>query len=222
MLQAKELMDSSAAALNDTGLTKFTYLKQIPYLNIAIKELEEVMQSNNISVTNEQNTSIIILAGATEIAAIDMPTDMVEPRVLYERDTNSSEDWQLMSKVDFLPPFVELLQSLIYWCYINQEIKFIGATSDRQLKLQYIARRQPKIVDPTNAITILNADTFLIYRNAALCAQYIGENKERADELNINAGMALDRFLSINNKSRQSSPVRRRPFMAGYKVRTGF
>ena len=222
MFTAESVMDASAALLNDASQTIFTDAAQLPYLNIAIDELQEICEQNNISSTNAVESSIVVLAGAVEIPDADMPDGLVEIRALYERDNNSSEDYQLMRRVEFLPPFVDQLQELIYWTWQEQKVKFIGATTDRQVRIQYIKRFLTKITYPAQYIFLKNAKTFLEYRTAALCADYVGENTERASSLNTLAQLAIDRFVSVNTKGKQSIFTRRRPFMAGYKVRTGF
>lgn len=219
---AKDVLDNMSALLNDTAKSAFSDANMLPYLNIAVDELQEVLEQNNISITNEVSTGLIVTAGTTVILATQLPPDLIEIRGLYERTNGSSEDYQIMTRVEFLPPFVEQLQSLVYFTYQNQEIRFIGATSDRQLLLEYIAKRLPKLVQLHDPITLINAKTFLEYRGAALCAMFIGENEQRAQVLNSQASEALDRFLTINIKGKQSIFTRRRPFMSSYKVRTGF
>ena len=58
-----------------------------------------------------------------------------------------------------------------------------------------------------------------MYRTAALCSSFIGENQSRADQLNIAASLAIDRMIEVNVKGGQGIVVRRRPFMAAYKSR---
>lgn len=222
---AGDVMDSSAALLNDSAKTNFTYAAQLPYLKIAAQELQEEMELANVPTTNKKSSVFVITTAMTDIGGTTgpaLPTDLIEIQGAYERLSGSNEDFQYMSKVEFLPPFTVLLESLVYWAWQGQVVNFLGATTTRDVRLDYIATFLPTIVDENTSIVLFNSKSFLTYRNSALCAEFIGENKTRADELNVFAGQALDRFLGINNKGRQSFPVRRRPFMAGYKVRAGF
>lgn len=218
-------MDRAAALLNDTNLQIYTYAAQIPYLNIAIDELQESMETNNVSITNAVDVTIDVTAGVVVIdfsTTPALPSDLIAIRKVWERDTGSTEDWSMMTQVEFLPPYVEQTQMLMYWAWLNQQLTFIGATSDRNLRIDYIASRMTAITDDTDVIDLINAETFLSYRTAALCAEYIGQNDTRAATLNGNAAIGLDRFLIINTKAKQSITTRRRPFMAAYKVRGGF
>jgi hypothetical protein len=222
MFQAKEVFDASASLLNDSALSVFTYPVQLPYLNIALDELQETMEQNNISFTNSVKESVVISAGITSIGGggLDptLPVGLVEIRALYERNNGSSENFVQMRQVEFLPNIDVLTAELIWWTWQEQIIKFIGATGDREVRIEYIKRQLGNMQNEGGMIPILNAKTFLEYRTAGLCALFIGENPERAEQLNGLAVLALDRFLSINTKGKQSFPTRRRPFMAAYRA----
>jgi hypothetical protein len=62
----------------------------------------------------------------------------------------------------------------------------------------------------------------LSYKTAALLSQFIGENESRAQLLNGEAELAVERMASIDNKGRQQMSTRHRPFRASYKARGGF
>lgn len=227
------VMDRVASLLNDTAKTQFTYAVQVPYMNIAVDELQEAMEANNVPASNEVSTIFVITTAMKDIGGGTgpaLPVDLMEIQGAYERSSGSTEDFQIMSKVEFLPPFTVLTEALIYWSWRTQVISFLGATTPRDVRLNYIGAVIPTIVDQNTNITLFNARSFLTFRTAALCAQFIGENKSRADELNLFAfgdpmkgtTGALDRFLSINTKGEQSIATRKRPFMSSYKVRSGY
>jgi len=220
---AKEVMDRSASLLNDTARSIFTYVAQIPYLNMAMDELQELMEQNNVPVTEETSTSINISLGTTSLSFTTnpaLPSNLIEIQRLWERLQGSTEDWQPMNRKDYLPSLVTQTASLVNWIWQNQQIEFIGATTNRNLRIDYIASRLPVVETENTVIELINARSFLAYRNAGLCAQFIGENSERAEALNTMAILSFDRFVVINTKGRQSNPVRRRPFMANYRSRS--
>lgn len=216
---AGSVMNASAALLNDVGLTNFTYAFQIPYLNIAMAELQEVMEANNIPTTNAPSVALTVAIGVTELSFSTtpaLPAALVEIQGAYEKQSGVNEDYIEMTKVEFLPQLAILTNSLIYWCWQEQKVKFLGALSARQVKLDYIKSLFAPITTSADIIDVINAQSFLNYRNAALCAQFIGENESRATALNIDAGLALDRMIGISTKGRQLIPVRRRPFQSGW------
>lgn len=218
-IPVSDIVESIQALMNDTQGQNFTFAAVVPYMNIAIAEFRQVMEANNISMTNAVQAGIIIEAGETEIDPLDMPRDLVEIQKLAERIDGTDTDYLDMRRVEFLPNITPPIAYLVYWTYQDQKIKFLGATSNIEIKMDYIADVMPKVRDVADEIEVINAETFLMYRTAALASQYIGENKERADDLNYNAQLAIDRFSSINVKAKQSIYVRRRPFMAAYKSR---
>lgn len=231
-LQAYEVMDLAAPLMNDAAKVTYTYSKQIPYLNMALAELQERFQLNNISITNQTTSDPIdINIGVKEVGPIDgigkqvapnYPVDLVEIRGIYERLQGSTDPWIRLSHRDFLPHTIDDLptDSLMYWIWESQRIKFIGATTPREIKLDYVRTLFPKVVNASQHLGVINAQTFLMYKTAALMAHFCGENKTRSDELNALAETGIDRALGIGNKARQSIVTRRKPFMASYKRRS--
>lgn len=234
MLQAQDVMLKVAALCNDQGLanggvpTLFTFSVQLPYLNMALAELRETLEQFTIQKANKTTTNLVVIAGITSLPQYDplnpppnsLPKDLIAPQRLWERTNElTAEDYIDMQQVEFLPPYNTKTTDLVYWTYQDEGLFFIGATSDRQLRLDYIADTLPPIIDPTDSINVINAQSFLNYRTGALCAEFIGENPTRAQSLNGDAQLAMDRFLQIDVKDKQGMPTRRRPFQAGFRGR---
>lgn len=224
-------MDKSASLMNDTARTVYNYTAQLPYLQMALDELQEEFELNNIPITSKVppatttlpiGTKVIGPADGIGATLPNYPQDLVELQGLYERLSGSSEPYILVKQVEFLPHSLDDLpvSELQYWTWEGQRIVTLGATTARELKFDYVSKLIPDNITAASPIGIINARSFLQYRTAALCSQYIGENPARAEDLNNNARMALDRVLGIGIKGKQSYPVRRRPFMASYKRRT--
>jgi len=224
-MTAGDVMDLAASALNDSGHNIFTYANMLPYLQLAYTEMGEILESNNIPMTNEVSSIFVITTAMTDIGGStgpSLPTDLIEIQGCYERLSGSSEDFIEMTKVEFLPPYTELTESLIFWAWQKQIINFLGATTARDVRLNYIGNTLTTIVDNTSTINLFNCKSFLAYRTASLCAKYVGENPTRSQQLDSDASMALDRLLNISTKGRQATPARRRPFLGRYKVTGGW
>jgi hypothetical protein len=216
-MTAGDVMDRSAALLNDRARSKFTYVAQLPYLNMALDELLEALEENDIPITRELSRVEDIAIGTTTIT---VPTDLVEIVEIAERDDGGSADeWIPMERTRFLPDGLTQISELRYWTFQDQEIRTLGATAAREVQIKYIAKIQTPFANENDVITIINSRSFLVYRNAGLCAEFIGENPTRASSLNDFAGAALDRMLSVNIKPEQVVPVKRKPFMFAYKRR---
>ncbi len=218
----------SASLLNDTAQLVYTDAAVLPYLNMALDDLQEEFELNNIPITNEVSGILTpITAGVTVVSftssPVALPSDLIEIQQLYERSTGIIP-WIPMRKVEFLPLGREdqnITQFLI-WAWVDQEIRLIEATASIDLKMDYIKNIFSTPITIGNVgvnITVLNIKQYLGYHTAALCAEFIGENKTRADALEIKAQQALERELGIPIKGGQAITTKRQPFMGSYRRR---
>ena len=228
-LTAGEVMDRSAALMNDPQKTDYTYAAQLPYLNMAIDELVENLEESNSSPTNMTSPPIVVPVGSYKITPpehVDLPhypSDLVEVQGIGERASGSGDPFIPLARRDFLQAF-PISQSLIFWHWEDQIIKFnpSGALGPREIQIQYVRGALSLATSEFTVIGLINARSYLSYKTAALCSFYIGENPARAEGLNDQAENALERLNGINNKGRQQIMTRHRPFRAAYKARGGF
>lgn len=228
-LTAGEVMDRSAALLNDPARTDYTYLAQLVYLNMAIDELVELLEESNVSPTNQTSTTITVPIGSYQITPTESvttphyPDDLIEIQEVRERAAGSTDSFLMLQRKEFLQEF-PVSNSLLFWCWENQIIKFnpAGASSIREIQLKYVSQAITQAIDETSIIGTINARSFLSYKTASLCAMFIGENETRAEVLENKAEQAIERMTGISNKGRQQFSTRHRPFRAGYKSRGGF
>lgn len=219
---AGDVMSAAAALLNDQAMQTFTYAVQIPYMKMAMSELREYLQLANVPVTNRTEEVLQIPAGTTVVSFLttpSLPSDLIEIQQCWER-VDSSYPWTPMVRKEFKPHWTEgqTYYSFLFFAWLNNELHLPASVQINELKLDYVAQTS-QIVDENSQIELINGQSFLNYRTAALVAEYTGENKTRADDLNQNAKDALDRLMGIESKARQPISVRRRPFRQGYKSR---
>ena len=221
------IIDMVASLQNDTAQTVYTDAACLPYLNIALDELQEQFELYNIPSTNDTSAILNVLLGTSVISFTSspaLPSDLIEIQQLWESPEGENK-WIPMTKKEFLPHNLESGQTIsqfLIWAWVEQNIKLIAANADIDLKIDYIKSlfATPILIGAVGTdLPIINSKSYLGYRTAALCAHFIGENKSRSDELNIFAIQALDRVLGIGTKGRQSITTRRRPFMSGYRTR---
>ncbi len=221
---AQEVMTTSAALLNDSAQSIFTNAVQLPYLKLAYREMRELMELGNVPKTNRVATLSAIAASSsiTQISYVTtpaLPSDLVDIRGLWERQTDTNP-WTQMSRREFLPYVLDdqPTTSFMYFAWLDNEIWLPPSSSINDLKIDYIAQLT-EIVDENSTIDVINGRSFLEYRTAALCAQFISEDKPRADDLNEDAGDSINRLEVIESKAKQAIFTRRRPFRQGYKAR---
>lgn len=223
-LTAGEVMNKSASLLNDTARSVYSYTVQLPYLQMALQDLRKLLELNNSPVTNESTPVVINVPAGTAIIGFSttpaLPSDLIEIQKLWE-SAEGTEQWTPMTRKEFLPHYLageEISQFLIY-AWRDNEIHLLPANADNDLKIDYIKSLFTAVTDENSQLSIINADSYLQFRTAALCAEFIGENGTRAASLNIQAQQSFDTLIGIDNKGKQMIQTRRRPFRAAWKNR---
>lgn len=214
-------MDFSASDMNDPNKEQYTFTVMLPYLKMALKELREYFELNNVPVTNERSAIITVPSGTTVISRTSdpaLPEGLVSIQTLYTSQ-EGVENWVEVKPRDFLPPNLTNVTYYSAWAWMRNEIRLPLSIVDIDIKLDYIKQIFTDIEDEYSEIDVINADTFLHFRTAALVAEFVAEDTPRADKLNIAAGAGLDRVTGIETKARQAMPVRRRPFRSNYRLR---
>lgn len=212
---ASDVYTMARALLNDQSAQIFTDDVLQPYLNIAGRDLSSLLARANVPVTNSDSAVITLVAEDDELAPgdVDFPEDLIEIQAIYQRQ-NSNEGWSLITRVEFITPWeIEQLTSYIpVWAYMEQEIRFIPANVELQIKIDYIKNKIPEITAPEDEIDVIDALNYLGYRTSALASMYVGENETRALSLNVQATEEWNQLEGISTKGRQSISTRRRPF----------
>lgn len=223
ILIASEVMDLAAAALNDVDKTTYDYDTQIPYLKLALQELQEIYELNSLSVTEQSSAAIPMNAGVTELifnapSQPRLPDNLIEPQQLWEslRDTNQ---WIPMGRKEFIPHQLESVQTSYfgYWVWQQNKIKFLQSNSDNDIKIDYIGSLFPKYVRDDTILPVQNSVGYLAYKTAELISDMVEHNLERAQTNGNRAQLSLDRISGISVKGKQQIQTRRRPFRASYK-----
>lgn len=224
-LVASTVMNKAASLMNDTARTVYNYTVQVPYLQMALQELQEEFELNSIPVTETSSAVINMPAGSdvivyNGIGVPSLPDDMVEPLQLWERQ-EGIDPYVPMFKRDFIPHELEGIETnqFIYWVWQSQEIRVLPANQDNDIKIDYVKQLFTEITDENAQINVINARSFLEYRTAGLLAEFIERNITSANSLNAVALLARDRVVGIGAKGKQNIQTRRRPFRAGYKQR---
>jgi hypothetical protein len=222
-LVASTVLAKAATLLNDTARTVYTYTAVLPYLQLALQELQEYYELNNIPATQLVSSAINIPVGTVQIifngvGVPTLPNDLIEPQQLWERQ-EGIDPYIPMRRVDYLPHYLEGVLTGNFGLYVweNNAIKFLPANRDNDIKIDYIKDMFTALVDENSLINCVNAATFLEYRTAALVAEFIERNRASSDTLNTYAVLALDRATGIGVKGKQTIHTRRRPFRANYK-----
>lgn len=222
---AGDVMTAVRALLNDTAGQYYSDTVQIPYLQMALMELREYLELSNSPVTNYTDTVLVVPAGTVLINYITtpaLPSDLIDIRQLWFRPTGDGP-YVPLTRRDFLPHWVDGqdLNSFLFWAWYDNAIHLPSSSQDNDLKLDYI-KQIAEIVDANSQIALINGQSFLNYRTAALLCRYVKNDVEKSQDMDANAQTSLDRTIGIESKSRQTISTRRRPFRQSYKNRGRF
>lgn len=218
---ASTVMDEAAAMLNDQAKATFTYTNMLPFLSKANDELETELALNGVSVLKQVSSNATIAVG---ISSFPSPADLMLPEWMGERLSGSTDPFDEMTECSYLPE--ELAGTdLNYWAYLSLVIKVgpangAGATTERQCKLNY-TRLITALTGQSSVVEVTKSKTFLAERTAALAAQYVGENDERASKLDFAArgmdghGGSLANIVALFVRNNQGLGTRRRGYTRG-------
>lgn len=222
---AGTVMDGARALLNDQDAQIFTNTNLLQYLKTAFRELREYFSESNIPVTNKTDTVLSIPASTTEITFVSspaLPQDLVEIQAVWFRQENT-DPWYPLTRREFIPPQLESIEysEFMYWAWVDNKLKLLPSNQILDLKLEYI-QQLTEPADANSTLGIINGQSFLEARVAALAARFMMEDVQRAQDLDMVAQAAIDRAINVENKAKQSIYTRRKPFRAGWKTRTAF
>lgn len=213
VLLARDCMDQSAAILNDTAKTLYTYVAQLPYLKIANDNLDLILIANGFSVQRRTTSTAIQVPSSTGNITLNLAvlTDMFLPIKLLERASGSSDVFVPLDERDWEPE-IKAVSSLGLWVFRDNNIYFPPVTSAREVKVDYW-RQLSTIIDSTSVEEVTLAKTYLSARCAELCARFVGENTEKADSIRDNeVSQAQENLERVYNKNSQGVRSRRRRF----------
>lgn len=226
MPKPSDIITTVAGLMNDFSQSLYTNTSCLPFFNLALDELQEIFEQNDIPVTHNTSKAISIPEGVDRLGfdtTPAFPSDLIEISQLWESPTGLNQ-WISMTKREFLPHFFDNVPISFFriWDLEQGRVKLIPANTDIDLKIDYIGKifNTPILIKDINVnLPFTNIKTYLEYKTAALCAMFIAENESRAISLDSLCGTALSRALGIPIKGMQSVVTRRQPFRVSFKRR---
>jgi hypothetical protein len=212
-------MDLSRVFLNDTAKTLFTDAILLPVVKQIYDEVAMELIANGIPIENEI-ALITVPAGTTVLTystTPPIPADLFNPIELSERTSGSSDAWSYMDEKRWDSNAVTQLETLRVWCWREQALNFVGATTIRQIRVKYQKVLAAIGTAPNDTIDINGAKNYMAARVAAVAAEYMGGNETRAAALNKLASDYAHQVMNIAVRNRQGLPARRKPFGFGRK-----
>lgn len=226
MPKPSEIITTVAGLMNDFSQSLYTNDSCLPFFNLALDELQEIFEQNDIPVTHNTSIAIRIPTGVDRLGfdtTPAFPSDLIEVSQLWE-SPSGLDQWIPMTKREFLPHYFNNVPISFFriWDLEHGRVRLIAANTPIDLKIDYIGSlfNTPILIKDIDVnLSFTNIKTYLEYKTAALCAMFIAENESRALALDSLTGSALSRALGIPIKGMQSVVTRRRPFRASFKRR---
>jgi len=218
MAAISDVFDRARAILNDALTVSGTIYNDtalLPLVKVANDELSDYLITNGVTVQKQMVVSIPVLAGVKELT---LPADIVVPITLYEKAQGAPDADYVQMAEKAWEPNAPQVTNLVNWVWRDQEVKFNGATTPRDVRLDYI-RLLAEIQDEDTLVEVIGSVNFLSFRTAALGARHIGENPNKADELDLDAIKYRDKLLQIGVRKNQTLRGRRRPFRLPFMSR---
>jgi hypothetical protein len=200
---AKDALQIARSLLNDDLGTKWPDSVLFPRLQIAHRQMQAALLLNSIPVIKSKSAIILVPAFST-VLGVYQPTDLIEPISMKERDPGGSmDDFDDMTEVAFIPE-LEQDTNLIYWSWIGEGIKFLGATVDKEVLLRYTSSLAlPQTVN--DSIFFLGGEIYLGYKIASMCSRDVVTFYNEAEK-------ALEILIRTNVKGMQGIAHRRLPY----------
>jgi hypothetical protein len=203
-----EVMQEAASLLGDYARIIWTDVSIIEYVKSAHNQIQNELILNGLRPFQALSTAITVPAGATDISAL--PANFFLPILLEER-TPGTEDWLPMHEKEF-EPTLKPTSSLGIWAFRGNDIKFIGATADREVLLKYYTLSTGTIADVNSVVNLTNAVSMYSALTAYLAASFKGRNEKAADRLERLWLQRRNTYLELEALNKQGVTHRRRPY----------
>lgn len=222
-----EIIKTAASLMNDSIQSKYTNAAVLPFFNLALEELEENFELNDLPVTHKTSATITIPASTSFIGygtTPALPANLIEIVQLWESDTGQNK-WILVTKQRFLPAYMRdpsaTYTQFQFYAWKDNQIEVFPSSAIIDLKIDYLGSlfTAATVATINVDIPLRNIKMFLELKTAAFCAVFLAENTERGMTLSGEADRALSREIGIPVKGMQNIMVRRRPFRANFKSR---
>ncbi|MBI4872714.1 MAG: hypothetical protein HY814_14240 [Candidatus Riflebacteria bacterium] len=130
------------ALLGDLDAQQYDDAFLVSYVGMAQSQLDLRLAAKGIERYRLQQT-VTVPAGVTALTTTStppLPSDLIQPIVLHERRSGSmnANEWTAMTQIREDLPNVEASESLGVWSWQGGAIRFVGATTGREVQIDYV------------------------------------------------------------------------------------
>lgn len=206
---ASQILSGVKPLLNDPQGLVYTDSALIPLLSKAYRELQTRLSRAGMGPTKEVVERVPVTAGTLFLGdGAGLPVGLLYPIELKEGPLGAPLTEFVTMEERNWEPLQQQGAELRVWTWREEQIKFVGATTDRDVYIRYM-KGLASIGDINTPIQILGSELFLEARTASIAAGVLGENYTRAQVLNADAEAWYDTLVGTLTKRGQRNPVRR-------------
>lgn len=207
---ANDVLVEARGLLNDPSGAIYVTAPMLTLMNKVYRELQTKVSSYGVSTTKEISAVVPVMKGTSSLGdGSGLPTSLLYPIWMKERNYLSADRFIEMSEMDFEPIVNPPTDKLLYWAWREDELKFPACTTDREVMIHFV-QTLGAITALTSPILILNSQQWIAQRLAAVAASMLGSNPTRAKTLNDDLVSVWDDLRITLVRRKQSIPVRRR------------
>lgn len=201
--------------INHPGRRNFTDPEIKSFINRALGSVQLGLQSHGVRDVRFEAT-VTLPATATSITASTtpaLPTGFIAPIRLWEYQNTFWKDMQQVR--DHLPLNATQAEQLIFWEWRDRALRFIGSTSNVQVKIHYRGAVDG-VTKPSDTINLPNLNEVIISKASAIgsalaelsTAQYWEDTYRQQ----------FDQYLNVEAKHGQATGYRRKRRRFGLPV----
>lgn len=189
-----DALDWMQYELNNHGVNSFT--KETVLASVTPVGVNDPGTQVNVSDTG-------YFDGVTAVPAPQLPTDLMNPLFMWERQTGSTEEWVPMQEILDGLPSVQQGSRLVIWEYRQDALYMPGATQTNDLRLRY---------EGSQAQFATINDTLYIRGGASPLAYYMvstymaSKNPDLANVCEDRAMKRLQQLATRNARMKQRAP----------------
>lgn len=220
---------TARACLNDSAGNLFSDAVLFPYMNSVYRQVQRALSVAGGPLFIVDNAILTLAAvitidptlqtsltdagynnGTSVSNPPQLPTDLLEPEKLWERQTGSNQDFTEMTDLTEHGGInsVPQNQTLGVWEWRSDGLYFLGATQSNDIRIRY-KKALPDFAASTDPILIPNAADCIAYNTAAMAAMARGS--PLADKWSQAGEQALENLVAAATRREQNTPRRRRP-----------
>ena len=206
---ASDAIKVAAVLMNDPN--QVTWTNEV-LLGVALQAYEELcndLVANGFRLFKEITSApLLVTAGNTTFDV--PPPNLFVPISMEERNGGETNYMPMTEKV--WEPSTTPGANLQFWTFRKNQVLFIGASADKEVRVKYIANDIGVLVSENSNLTLTNGAGLLGSKIASLAATHLAKNPKDGIVKEGLYRYRLTTYIQIELGNQQANPVRRLPY----------